>query len=237
MANDLQYTIDMITPFCRYMAADIGVDNQPIVGIASTVRNIMLAAPMTWKFNRATYSFPITAGTQDYEVAVPSFGFLEKATLENAAGSMWAIQDIKNNEALGESTTQARPTAIAVQNDDGSGTYTFRLSAVPEAAYTVNLVYQMGPTQFTEPTDPWSPIPDAFSDIYNNLCLGYYMDSCQDPRAAQYISRGIAGLLARAQGLTSLDKALFAASYMNLDAQSIINTLKAQQGQQAQGSR
>src|ERR1700676_4077015 len=113
----------------------------------------------------------------------------------------------------------------------------FRFSAVPDKAYPVNLIYQKKPIQFVALTDSWAPIPDSFSDVYNNLCLGYYMESCQDPRAPQYVARGIAGLLARAQGLSQMDKAIFSASYMNLSADMMLNQLKTQQGQQAQGSR
>jgi hypothetical protein len=69
------------------------------------------------------------------------------------------------------------------------------------------------------------------------LCLGYYMDSCQDGRADKYIARGIAGLLARAQGLEQIDKALFAQSYMQFGSAEILANLKTQQGQQAQGAR
>lgn len=113
----------------------------------------------------------------------------------------------------------------------------FRFSAVPDKAYPVDLIYQKKPVQFVSLSDSWAPIPDSFSDIYNNLCLGYYMDSCQDGRAPQYIARGIAGLLARAQGLSNTDKAIFAASYMNFNAQQMLETLKTQQGVQAQAAR
>jgi hypothetical protein len=63
------------------------------------------------------------------------------------------------------------------------------------------------------------------------------MDSCQDSRAPQYIARGIAGLLSRAQGLSSMDKAIFAAAYMNLNVQQMLEQTRAQQGTQAQAAR
>lgn len=237
-ANTLQDTINLITPFCRYQAANIGVSNQPIVGIASIVNNIILSAPFSWEFNRATdSSITTTIGQQDYTATLPTFGYLEKATVQNAAGQIWEIDDIRNNEPLGVSNIQARPTTIAVQSDNGSGVYTFRFGGVPNAAYTVNLIYQQDPVKFTSTTQPWAPIPDSFADVYSNLCLGYYMDSCQDGRADKYIARGIAGLLARAQGLEQIDKALFAQSYMQFGSAEILANLKTQQGQQAQGAR
>jgi hypothetical protein len=238
MANNLQYTVNYITPFCRYQQASIGVSLMPIVGIASLVRNIILAAPFTWRFNRNNVSLigPVVQGTQDYNQSITDFGFLEKATANDGTTS-WELKDVKNSESLASSTTQARPQSISVLNDDGSSNFVFRLSAVPDQPYVINMVYQKAPVQFTQLTDLWAPIPDSFSDVYNNLCLGYFMDSCQDPRAPQYIARGIAGLLARATGLTETDKALFAAAYMNFNASQLVAQSKAQQGVQAQGSR
>lgn len=238
MANLLSDTINYIVPFCRYQAANIGTSNMPVIGIANIVRNIILAAPFTWRFNRNNVNLtgPVVKGIQDYTQLISDFGFLEKVTANDGTTS-WEFKDVKNNEALASSVTQARPMTISAFNDDLAGNITFRLSAVPDASYTINMVYQKAPVQFTATTDKWFPIPDSFSDVYNNLCLGYYMDSCQDPRAPQYIARGIAGLLARAQGLTATDKAVFAAAYLNFSAQQMLEMMKAQQGQQAQGSR
>lgn len=241
--NLLSDTINFISPFCRYMNPSIGVSLMPILGIASIVRNIILSAPFQWSWNRIYDDSVITAvGQQDYQADLYNFGYLEKASLQNAAGQIWEIPRIKNNEPLAKSTQQARPDALAVQinnsgTDEVSTFLTLRFSAVPDAIYQVDLIYQEAPYNFTALNNPWAPIPDSFSDVYNNMVMGYYMDSCQDGRADRYIARGIAGLLARAQGLTETDKALFAQSYMHFDMQQRINQLRAQQGQQAMGSR
>jgi hypothetical protein len=238
MPNTLSDTINYVTPFCRYQAANVGTSNMPIIGIGNLVRNIILAAPFTWRFNRNNVDLtgPVVKGTQDYPQTIIDFGFLEKASV-NDGQKTFQIEDVKNNEALALSNTPGRPRVIGVQKDDGAGVLTFRLSAVPDAPYSINLVYQKSPIQFATISDPWAPIPDSFSDVYNNICLGYYMDSCQDGRAPQYIARGIAGLLARAQGLTHMDKMIFAASYMQFNASQMLEILKTQQGQQAQGAR
>lgn len=243
MSNLLSDTVDFMIPFCRYQDAAIGTANMPLVGIASIVRNIILAAPFTWRFNRSNINLTgsITSSAQDYTQTISNFGFLEKGTVtgldNNGNLTTWEIKDILNNDALAATLTQARPVAVSVFNDNGSSSYTFRFSTVPDQSYQVNLVYQLGPVKFSQLTDGWAPIPDAFSDVYNNLCLGYYMDSCQDPRAGQYISRGIAGLLARAQGLSQMDKAIFAAAYMNFNAAQLAVQGKTQQGIQAQAAR
>jgi len=238
MTNTLQKTINFIRPFCRYQEANIGTDGEPILSIATIVRNIMLAAPFTWSWNRANVNLtgPVQQGTQDYEQEIDDFGFIEKASADDG-NRIWEIEDVKNNEGLAQTDTEARPGSIAVQEDDGDGTITFRLSAVPNANYTINVVYQKEPVPFTATTSSWAPVPDSMSDVYNNMVLGYYMDSCQDPRGPQYISRGIAGLLARAVGLSDTDKAIFASSYMSYEAAQMMNSLRTQQGSQAQAAR
>lgn len=248
MANTLQYTNNFITPFCRYMSPTVGTSLMPLVGIASLVRNIMLAAPFNWNFNRNSVNITIQTevGLQDYPQSVSDLGYIEKATAydnTNNANDTWELKDVKNNEPLAAMTggpnnaKLARPMSVSIFSNDGDGNYVFRLSPVPDKAYTINFVYQKASVQFAALTDGWAPIPDTFSDVYNNLCLGYFMDSCQDPRAPQYIARGIAGLLARSEGLKATDKAIFAASYMNFQSAMVQEQLKTQQGVQAQGAR
>lgn len=240
MANLLQDTANFIVPFCRYQAANIGTNNMPLIGIANIVRNAILAAPFTWRFNRNNVALVgvngIQANVQDYVQTVSDMGFIEKATANDGTTS-WEFKDVKNNDALAASVTPGRPLSISIFNDGGNGVFTFRLSAVPDQAYSINMVYQKAPVQFVSVSDPWSPIPDSFSDVYNNWCLGYYMDSCQDPRAPQYIARGVAGLLARATGLTETDKAVFAAAYLRYDSSVMTDLARRQQGIQAQGAK
>jgi hypothetical protein len=64
MANQLIDSINYVLPFCRYQKANIGTSNMPIIGIANIVRNIILAAPFTWRFNRANVNLtgPVVMG-------------------------------------------------------------------------------------------------------------------------------------------------------------------------------
>ena len=236
MANLLSDTINYILPFCRYQAANVGTSNMPIIGIANITRNIMLSAPMVWGFNRnENLGTTLAAGTQDYTLAIADYGYAERASLQDPVSLIWfEVPDVQNNKALAKSSTQARPQVVAVQNSSGP---VLRFGAVPDKAYPLSLVYQKIPTQFAAISDPWAPIPDNLSDVYNNIVLGYYMDSCQDPRAPQYIARGIAGLLARQGGLSEMDKAIFAQSYMTLNSAVTSFALSTQQAKQAQAAR
>jgi hypothetical protein len=245
MANQVQDTANYIQPFCRYQVANIGTNNMPMIGIVNIVRNIMLAAPFTWRFNRKLFTMigpqGLVLGQQDYSVSVTDLGFIENVVVTDPTVTIgtntWSLKDVYNNIALPVSNTQSRPEAVSIHSDDGAGNLVLRFSPVPNKAYNVAITYQKAPVQFAVMSDPWAPIPDSFTDVYNNLCLGYFMDSCQDPRAKEYIARGIAGLLARSQGLSQMDKILFAASYMNMSAQQLLNMLEAQQGVQAKGAR
>jgi hypothetical protein len=243
MAKTLQDTINFSVPFCRYMLANIGTSNQPAIEIASIVRNIVYSAPFTWPENRAeAASFPTVIGTQDYTAVISDFGFLEAATLTDVTGKVFQLSSLFNTEILAKSGDKGRPNSICVLTKTLAGsppinTIVFRFLSVPDAVYTVNLIYMKAPVQFVQTTDAWSPIPDAYSDIFNNLFLGYYMESCQDPRGQQYIARGGAALLAKAEGLSEMDKAIFMQSFLNLDAAQIVSNLKTQQGRQAIGQK
>src|SRR5271170_8105881 len=100
MANQLSDTINYISPFCRYMNPAIGVSNMPILGIANLVRNIILAAPMLWPWNRNdTNTITTVVGQQDYSTALTDFGFLEKASLlDPDETKIYEIPKIMNNE-------------------------------------------------------------------------------------------------------------------------------------------
>jgi hypothetical protein len=243
MAKTLQDTINFSLPYCRYMLANIGTSNQPAIEIACIVRNIIYSAPFTWPENRAEATpFSTVIGTQDYTQTITDFGFLEAATLTDVTGKIFQLKDIFNTEILAKSGDKQRPNQICVLTETTSGsppinTIKFRFMGVPDAVYTVNLIYMKEPVQFTQTTDAWSPIPDSFSDIFNNLFLGYYMESCQDPRGQQYIARGGAALLAKAEGLSEMDRAVFMQAFLNLDAAQIVNQLKTQQGRQAIGTK
>ena len=55
----------------------------------------------------------------------------------------------------------------------------------------------------------WSPIPDQFSDIYNNLYLSEVFSLVDDVRAQVYRQRGVAAFLAKSSGLTETQKNAF----------------------------
>jgi hypothetical protein len=74
----------------------------------------------------------------------------------------------------------------------------------------------------------WAPIPDNYSDIYNNLFLSEVLANVEDPRAQIYRQRGVASLLAKQDGLNEMQKNAFSQLWLAKDAREIANILKVQ---------
>ncbi len=55
----------------------------------------------------------------------------------------------------------------------------------------------------------WDPIPNQYSDVYNNLFLAEALASVDDARAQLYRQRGVAAFLSKATGLTEMQKNAF----------------------------
>lgn len=65
----------------------------------------------------------------------------------------------------------------------------------------------------------WNPIPDQFSDIYNNLFLSEAMALVDDSRAQLYRQRGVAAFISKATGLTDTQKNVFVQQWLARDSE------------------
>lgn len=80
----------------------------------------------------------------------------------------------------------------------------------------------------------WSPIPDSFMDIFNNLFIAEAFQAVDDwQMSAQYRTRGIAALLAKAEGLSEMQRSAFLQQYLSRNEQMMASQLKTQMGRQA----
>src|SRR5579864_375595 len=240
MANTLQTTLNYVAQFIYGQAISSQTGNEPAISIASMIRNSFLGAPMTWAFNRAEDSSQsTTAGTQDYTYTIATFGFLEKVSLTDAGGKIWEVKDIYNSLPLSKTGSiaaqQQRPSAVAVIAFTPGTSFKIRFMGAPDAIYTINLTYQTAPVQFAALSDGWAPIPDSYSDIYNNLFLGEAFAVVDDARAQIYRQRGVAAFLAKAEGLTDTQKNIFAQQWLAASKEQASAMLKSQQAVQARG--
>ena len=60
----------------------------------------------------------------------------------------------------------------------------------------------------------WDPIPNQYSDVYNNLFLAEALATVDDARAQLYRQRGVAAFLAKATGLTEMQKNVFVQQWL-----------------------
>jgi hypothetical protein len=82
----------------------------------------------------------------------------------------------------------------------------------------------------------WAPIPDQYSDVYNNLFLSEAFQTASEPEeAARYRQRGVAALLAKSEGLTQVQYNAFLSQWLTREDVIAASALRVQQAGQARG--
>lgn len=167
-----------------------------------------------------------------YQKLAPQFGpfFITSVAAEVAGNTAYT----GNFDVLSFPTGAiAVITGLAAANNNGS-------FVVVSCTSTVLTVANSGGTLAAGQTGyvsnySWSPIPDQFSDIYNNLYLSEVMILADDARAAIYRQRGIAAFLSRSAGLTETQKNAFTQQWLARGSERMNVTSAIQQGQQGRG--
>lgn len=225
----LANTVNWAAPHIRYAPLAISTNSyEPAVTIANVVKQTILNAPFTWRWNRGTATFNTVANTQDYSVAVSDFGFVETASvLANQSPPAPTYEVIQYRNILGQGGTDtSRPTSIAAQLDDNAGNITFRLLPVPDAVYTVNITYQKKATlfPFTGTTSTWAPIPDEYQFVYQQGFLAMTFLYWDDPRWQVEVPRFLSSLVGISEGLDDTQKNIFLQNWIINN----VNTLQPQ---------
>ena len=239
MSYTLQQTVNWSQPYVQYVPLTAGVANEPAISIANTVLSTMTSAPMTWGWNRNEYTaLTLVAEQQDYNnIPITDFSFLEKVTLKNTAGTYaFELKDVYNTNILGVSVSQpAEPKSVSVKMVTYGTSVSLRFLAIPDQDYAATITYQKLITPFTSLSSAW-PVPDAYLDIYNNLFLAEaFQVADDDQQAARYRVRGVAALLAKAEGLTELQRNAYLSQFLVRAGQAESMGLRVQQGNQARG--
>jgi hypothetical protein len=120
---------------------------EPALTLANLIMSTILGPPFAWQWNRATTTFDATeeAGT-DYQESIPTFGWLERATVTDSDGNVTEIAVVTS---LATDGNQSLPFQICPIYDDNAGNITFRLMPAPDQDYTVTLTYQQAPIPVT----------------------------------------------------------------------------------------
>jgi hypothetical protein len=231
----LQQTVNWSSAYVNFEELNIGSGNEPAFTNANTILQTILGPPFKWSWNRASTTFPTVVGQQDYPISVPTFGFLEGASV-TLSGNTFAIKEIKQELTVG--SEPGRPESIAAQLDNNAGTITFRFLPVPDQIYTVSPYFQQAmPALFTSLTQTWTPVPDLrFSYIYNWGFLALSMAYSDDQRFPIFNQKFVAHLLGAQGGLTETEKTMFLDSWNLVTRQEQLVGIKAQQARQAMGT-
>ena len=123
----------------------------PALTLANLIMATILAPPFAWQWNRASVTQAVTAGTSDYSIALPNFGWLEKATITypTPPSSGPSVFELEIITSVAVDPRQNRPFKICPVLDDNAGNITFRLFPTPDQAYTLTLTYQNAPIKAT----------------------------------------------------------------------------------------
>jgi len=208
-----------------------GVDTEPAVTIANTVKQFILAPPFAWAWNRTTATFTTTASVQDYSQSLSTYGWLEKAVVSSAAGTYEA--EVKM--LLPDAAETGRPVHVAPYLDDGAGNITFRMYPVPDGIYTVKLIFQNAAPMFTALSQTWSPLPDKLLYLYSSGFLAHALEQIDDQRFPTHMQLFMRQLVAANAGLLESEKNIFLSEKLVSARQQQSELLGVQQGRQARG--
>lgn len=188
----------------------------------------------TWATSGNTTDGQLTwteSALQDYVLAIPDFGFIEKATVTDGTGKIVEIPKIQTELSLDFGT--GRPHTIAPYLDDNQGNITFRfMPGVPDQAYTASVIYQKKAvllTSLSGVAGTW-PIPDEYGDIYNWGFLLFLWLYAEDARAQFANQKFMSGLLGISEGLDEQAKNIFLGQWEYLMQMQLRSEAKTQQG-------
>jgi hypothetical protein len=195
-------------------------DNDPAFSNADWVRQFILAPPFAWNWNREETQIDCVIGETDYEVSLPTFGWIEKAILTLVAdGSQTTELEICTS--LAPESNPNLPTRIAAQLEDGEGNITFRLSPAPDALYTLTVITQKAAPQFGETTDFWSPIPNYLSFLFNTGFQAKTYEYLADPRFTTVMQLFMSQLIAANNGLSESQVNIFLSDRFNTQREQL----------------
>lgn len=233
--NTLQRTINLAQNFARNAPLTFSGTSDLALQIGDWVRQFVLAPPFSWRFNRAVTTFVTVAGTQDYSVNVPTFGWLEKAVVTDNTGTSPVVYALENMLNLSEESVRNLPTRISARLDDGNGNISFRLSPPPDKVYTTTITYQNSPNTFSSMNDLWTPIPDYLSFLYNQGVLAKAYEYLNDPRFGSAMPLFLRQVIATNAGLDETQINIFLADRVNTAREGQTSQAKAQVGVQGRG--
>lgn len=163
-----------------------------------------------------------------------SLSWIETSSVMDLNNSKW--YEMESKLCLAQDSSQARPRNVSAQGDDGQGNITFRVMPVPDQAYPVTLTLQQKPPLFSGVNQPWAPIPDEYSHIYNWGFLALMWLFADDPRFSIANQKFVTQLLGSNQGLTETQRNVFLNNWQAITGMPVANQIAMQQGFQSRAT-
>lgn len=169
---------------------------------------------------------------QDYTIPVPEFSHIEHASVldVNQTPPKWFELKVQNNLAL--DSKPDRPRFLNPHTEDGQGNMTFRVMPPPDNTYPVSIHIQKVAPRVTSINQTWAPLPDFMQYVYTWGFMALIWHFSDDTRAPMANQKFLAGLLARAEGISEEERNQFLNSWNNLTG---IQQAQTNQGIQARG--
>lgn len=204
-----------------------GTTGLTIPSFNSTVGGTTVDGTVTWTNVGALYT---TLGIN----SIWSLNWIETTSVLDPVANKW--YEAQSKLCLGLDSPTSRPKFIAAQSLDNLGNVGFRLLPSPDNAYQILMNTQAVPTLFTSTSQTWSPIPDAYSHIYNWGFLALMFLYSDDYRFGYANQKFVTSLLAANEGLTETEINIFLNNWQNITGQPLEKINRLQQGTQARGS-
>ena len=233
--NSLQRTVNFASIFSHLKPLTNigGFALEPALSVGDWVKNFILSPPFAWRWNRAVLGLAVGPNSQDYQVSLPSFGWLERASVTDPSGVVHELEVVLN---LGESSAQNLPVKIAARLDDNQGNITFRVFPLPNTTYTIYLSYQLAAPLFVQLTDTWAPIPDYFSYLYNQGFLAKIYEYGSDERFMPTMQLFVRQVIAANAGLSDTQINIFMEDRVNTALTGQSAQQSSQAGRQGRGA-
>jgi len=242
--NTISTTIEWAKKLSFNRNPVIGNSLEPALSSAQMVMDTILGPPFTWWWNATEVTFtcnpsvPTTVGgltattTQDYTTPTSSFSHIEHVSVFdiNQTPPKWIELEVKNNLSL--DSNPDRPRFISPEVEDGSGNVTWRVMPAPDVNYPIAIHIQNVAPRIISINQTWSPIPDFMQYVYNWGFLALIWAFADDPRFQIANQKFVAGLLARAEGISDEERNAFLNAWHNLTGHE---QMEAQQGMQMRG--
>lgn len=234
--RNLQSSVLFTLPFIGYQPVNIS-NGDPALNAANLVKQTICSPPFKWPWNRSYWEYDLdpNALTQDFELEIQGFNYLETAWLIDPTDNK--IKEIDVKKSLAAESAIQRPQSIAAQLQSGTDDYvTFSFNTIPDKAYTLGMYIQNAPRVMTSFASSWFPIPDALGYIYDWGFLGMMGMITKDARTPFFAQRFISHLLGAQDGLTALQRNIFIGDWLTILTAPERAQMSVQQGTQARGA-